>query len=183
MAEPGAFQNVNANLVNLTLDGNLVAGNIAINSGTLVGNRLDIQSVTADDNLTVSESGKLFVFTDAGAVLTLPDSGSGGTVIGVYYDFISNFTATAPGQKVKCSDTDNEKLIGTLVASDTDADTTVRCWNAQSSDNFSAVNLSSAATGMIGSRFRITCIAADTWNVQGVVVQSGGSEATPFATS
>jgi hypothetical protein len=147
---------------------------------TLVGARHVVESVTADDTLTAAESGKIFVFADAAAVLTLPDSG-GGDITGCHFTFISNFQAT--GQEVICTDTTNEFFIGNLIAADNDGDGAAPVWNAQVSDGFSSIEFTSVADGKIGSYFTVTCYAADRWLVQGVVVQSGGSEATPFAAS
>ena len=149
-------------------------------TSTLSGHRVLVESVTADDTLTAAESGKTFIFADAAAVLTLPDSG-GGDIIGVNYTFISNFTAT--GQEVKCTDTSNEVIVGTLLNSDTDDDNSTKAWNAEVADGFSSVEFTGVAEGAIGSYFKLTCIAADRWLVDGVVIQEGGSEATPFAAS
>jgi hypothetical protein len=142
--------------------------------------RTPVESVTANDSLTVAESGKIFLFGDAAAVLTLPDSGAG-DIIGVNYTFISNFTAT--GQEVICADTTNEVIVGTLINSDTDDDNATKAWNAEIADGFSSVEFTGVAEGAIGSRFKLTCIAADRWHIEGVVIQEGGSEATPFAAS
>ena len=85
---------------------------IAFGAGTkLVGAYQAIESVTADDTLTAAESGTLYVFADAAATLTLPDSGDG-DIIGCTFHFLSNYQGT--GQKVVCSDTTNEKIIAPM---------------------------------------------------------------------
>ena len=139
-----------------------------------------VETVTADDTLTAADSGKTFVFGDAAAVLTLPDSG-GGDIIGWSAKFISNFTAT--GQEVKNADTTNEIIVGALINSDTDDDNSTKAWNAEIADGFSSVEFTGVPEGAIGSYFVLTNIAADRWLVEGVVIQEGGSEATPFAAS
>ena len=139
-----------------------------------------VETVTADDALTAADSGKTFVFGDAAAVLTLPDSG-GGDIIGWSAKFISNFTAT--GQEVKNADTTNEIIVGALINSDTDDDNSTKAWNAEIADGFSSVEFTGVPEGAIGSYFVLTNIAADRWTIEGVVIQEGGSEATPFATS
>jgi len=149
-------------------------------TNTLVGHRVLVESVTADDTLTAAESGKTFVFADAAAVLTLPDSGAG-DIIGVNYTFISNFQGT--GQKVVCTDTTNEDMVGTLQAADNDAVTTNRTWVALVANAFASINITGVAQGHPGSRWTVTNIAADVWYVTGTMIQSGGSEATPFATT
>ncbi len=147
---------------------------------TLVGHRPGVESVTADDSLKAGESGKTYVFADAAATLTLPDSGAG-DIIGVTYKFVSNFQGT--GQKVVCADTTNEKIVGSVSAVDNDAAADIRGWPALAAANLSSVNITGVAQGHPVSVFTLTCIAADRWLVEGRMIQSGGSEATPFATS
>ncbi len=152
---------------------------INLGAGTkLVGHRLAVESVTADDALTVAESGTLYVFADAAATLTLPDSGAG-DIIGVTFRFYSNFQGT--GQKVVCADTTNEKLIGSIIGADTDGDGAPLAWNGKAADNFSSINLNSDGMGGPGSYFDIVNVAADVWHIRGVFDQAGGGEETPFA--
>ena len=139
-----------------------------------------VESVTGNDTLTASDSGKLFIFTDAAAVLTLPDSGDG-DIIGWTAKFSSAYQAT--GQEVLCTDTTNEKIIGTMIAPDSDGDGAPIAWNAKAADSFSSVEFTSVADGEPGSIFTLTNVATDVWHIEGVASQSGGSEATPFATS
>ena len=154
----------------------------SVTSITLAGKAVNsvVESVTGNDTLTAADSGKTFVFADAAAVLTLPDSG-GGDIIGWSAKFISNFTAT--GQEVKNADTTNEIIVGALINSDTDDDNSTKAWNAEIADGFSSVEFTGVPEGAIGSYFVLTNIAADRWLVEGVVIQEGGSEATPFAAS
>ena len=161
---------------------------LSMDESGLYNYQVAIESVTDDDalvggtaNSPRSDSGKLFVFADAGAVLTLPDSGAG-DIIGTHFKFYSNFQGT--GQKVVCADTTNEKLYGNLVSVHTDDDSAAAVpWNAAAGDSYSSVNFNSVAQGEPGSWFEVINIAADVWKVEGVVIQSGGSEATPFATT
>tara|TARA_R100001082_G_scaffold110386_1_gene90195 strand:- start:4 stop:768 length:765 start_codon:yes stop_codon:yes gene_type:complete len=139
-----------------------------------------VESVTTNDTLTASDSGKLFLFTDAAAVLTLPDSGAG-DIIGWTATFHS--TTQATGQEVKNADTTNEKMIGSIIAPDSDGDGAPLAWNAKAADSFSSIEFTSVADGEPGSYFTLTNVAADVWHIEGVASQSGGSEATPFATS
>ena len=148
--------------------------------GTVAGYRALVESVTADDTLTSAESGKTFIFADAAATLTLPDSGAG-DIIGCSFSFISNFQGT--GQKVVCSDTSNEDMIGGITASDNDDSNATKSWPSLVATGNSSVNFNSVAQGHPGSAFTVTNVAADVWYVSGHAIQSGGSEATPFATS
>lgn len=155
---------------------------ISFGAGTkLTGVQRPTESVTADDSLLATESGTLYVFADAAATLTLPDSGAG-DIIGCTFEFVSMLQGT--GQKVVCADTGNEKIVGAIVASDTDApDAATKAWGAEVADSFSSVNITSVALGRPGTKWKLTCVAADRWLVEGVALQSGGSEATLFATT
>ena len=146
---------------------------------TFVGIRHVVESVTANDTLTAAESGKIFVFADAAAVLTLPDSGAG-DIIGCNFTFISNFQGT--GQEVICADTTNEKIIGSLAVADTDDITSAGTITAEAGQSFSSVEITDTTEGEPGSMFKLTNIAADVWFIEGAML-SAGTSATPFATS
>ena len=153
---------------------------LAMGGATVVGTKAKVHTVTDSTvALTESDSGSVYVMSAAGITFTLPDSGSG-DINGVTYEFVMKTQGAT--QKIVCSDTTNEKIQGALIASDTDADTS-STWSAELGDSFSSINFASVAQGEPGSRVKLTCIGADRWQVEGVVLQSGGSEATPFATS
>ena len=174
---------MSAKVETLAINGNATIGDADADAhtmrGTMAGYRPLVESVTANDTLTAAESGKIFVFADAAAVLTLPDSG-GGDIIGVSYTFISNFAATA--QEVKCTDTTNEKMIGAILVGDTDDITSGGTITAEAGDSFSSIEFTGATEGELGSHFTLTCYAADRWHVTGVAL-SAGTSATPFAAS
>jgi len=160
-----------------------VIGTTSTTNAKILGLRTPVTSITMSRALTANDSGETFVFAAAsGATITLPDSG-GNDLTGVYFNFFVKTQVTSNSQKVVCADTSGEQLIGSLHSVDTDADASASIWNAQASDNFSAVTLTGVATGKIGSYFTITNMSADIWHIKGEVHQSGGSEATPFATS
>ena len=153
----------------------------SVTSITLAGKAVNsvVESVTGNDTLTAADSGKTFVFADAAAVLTLPDSG-GGDIIGWTAKFISNFQGT--GQEVICTDTTNEVMLGGVVHVDTDDDTVTKGFAAEVADGFSSIEITGTTEGEPGSMWTLTCIAADRWIVEGVM-QSAGTSATPFAAS
>ena len=153
---------------------------ISWGAGTLVGARRKVEQVTANDTLTAAESGTIYVFADAAAVLTLPDSG-GGDIIGVHYTFIS-YATQGTGQEVICSDTTNEIMIGALLVADTDDTSSGGSFTAEAGNSYSSIEFEDAQHGEPGSMFRLTNIAADVWLVEGVVL-SAGTSADPFATS
>ena len=143
--------------------------------------KVSVDPKLGNDALVAADSGKLIVWPDAAATFTLPDSGDG-DILGTHFKFYSNFQGT--GQKVVCADTTNEKLIGNLISVHTDDDSAAAVpWNAAAGDNFVSVNFNSVAQGEPGSWFEVINVAADVWHISGIVNQSGGSEATPFATT
>tara|TARA_R100001594_G_scaffold73144_1_gene107726 strand:- start:294 stop:1004 length:711 start_codon:yes stop_codon:yes gene_type:complete len=168
IADDVALSYVNDNIASV--------GTISLNSSPRIAR---VEDVTANDSLLASESGTIYVFQDAAAVLTLPDSG-GGDIIGTTYTFISNFAAT--GQEVKCADTDNEIIIGSLLVSDTDDATTAGSYTAEVGNAYSSVEFTGATEGELGSMFKLTCYDQDRWYIEGTALQGGGT-ATPFATS
>jgi len=135
--------------------------------------------VTANAVLTPEESGKTFIFTDAAAVLTLPDSG-GGDIVGTTYTFISNFQGT--GQEVICADTTGELIIGALVVADTDDITSAGTFTSEAATGNSSVEITGTTEGEPGSMFKLTNIRTDVWFIEGTML-SAGTSATPFATS
>ena len=153
----------------------------SVTSITLAGKAVNsvVESVTGNDTLTAADSGKTFVFADAAAVLTLPDSGDG-DIIGWTAKFISNFQGT--GQEVICTDTTNEVMLGGVIHIDTDDDTTTKSFAAEVADGFSSIEITGTTEGEPGSLWTLTCVAADRWIVEGVM-QSAGTSATPFAAS
>jgi hypothetical protein len=158
---------------------NAVLTTPTLTTPTITGYKIPVEDVTADDTLTAAESGKIFVFQDAAAVLTLPDSGAG-DIIGTTFTFISN--SAGSGQEVKCADTANEKMIGSVLIADTDDATTAGSYTAETGNNYSSIEFTGATEGELGSHFKLTCYDTDLWFIEGVVLQGGGS-ANPFAAS
>tara|TARA_R100000353_G_C6465460_1_gene185074 strand:- start:42 stop:809 length:768 start_codon:yes stop_codon:yes gene_type:complete len=159
-----------------------VTGVTSITKNTLGNNTVDIELVTVNDTLTSADSGKTFVFNDAdGAVLTLPDSGAG-DIVGWFADFYINVTATSNAHKVVNADTSNEKMYGVLHNTDTDSSDADVTFAAVDGDGFSAVSCDGSTTGIQGTSFRVTNVAADKWHVTGDILATG-SPATSFAAS
>jgi len=141
----------------------------------------NVKNVTADTQLYKYDSGKVIVWADAAATITLPDSG-GGDMVGWTAKFISAPTQ-GTGQKVVTADTSNEDLIGMITAVDNDDSNATKAWPSLQATGNASVNFNSVAQGHPGSYVVITNVATDVWHVSGKAIQSGGSEATPFATS
>jgi hypothetical protein len=159
-----------------------VIGNTSTTGARIYGLRSKIVNITGNTSLTANDSGETFVFNDAdGAVITLPDSGTG-TLLGVYYTFIIGVTATSNAHKVVFTDTTNEKLYGQIHSVDTDSSDAFDTFAAQAGDSFSAISSNGTTTGIIGTKYTITNFAADKWYVEGHI-HCTGNPATPFATS
>ena len=154
---------------------------LAMGGATVVGTKAKVHTVT-DSSVTLkeSDSGSVYVMSTSEVTFTLPDSGAG-DIVGVTYEFVMKTQGAT--QKIVCTDTGNEKIQGALIASDTDSSDAASTWAAELGDSFSVINFTSVAQGSPGSRVKLTCIGADRWQVEGIVLQSGGSEATPFAAS
>ena len=131
-------------------------------------------------NVAAAVAGSIYTFSDAdGAIVTLPDSGGGG-LVGQTFEFVCTATATSNSHKVIFSDTTNEKFIGRLTAIDTDTDNTQLVYVPATANK--AIVMNGTTTGITGSRFTITNVAADIWMIEGYVHHTGNT-ANPFANS
>ena len=132
--------------------------------------------------LTAADAFKINNFSDAdGAVITLPDSGDG-SLIGTTFEFVITVTATSNAHKVVCTDTTNERIYGGIHMIDTDSADADIMYVAAAAQNYSAINCNGTTSGIIGSRFKVTNIAANVWFAEGNIHHTG-SVAGPFATS
>ena len=135
---------------------------------------------SAAANVAAAVAGSIYTFSDAdGAVVTLPDSGGGG-LVGQTFEFVCTATATSNSHKVIFSDTTNEKFIGRLTAIDTDSDNAQLVYVPITANK--AIVMNGTTTGITGSRFTITNVAADVWMIEGYVHHTGNT-ANPFANS
>ena len=178
---------------NILIGKNAAASAVDVDNETVIGTPTTLDAIvhglkqpvkpaTANIAASASSPNTIYLFGDAdGAVVTLPDSGDG-TQVGKSYEFVVTVTATDNAHKVVFTDTTNEKLYGQLHMVDTDSSDAQVTFAAQAGDSFSAVSLNGTTTGIIGSRFKITNVAADFWVVEGNIHHTG-DVATPFATS
>jgi hypothetical protein len=135
---------------------------------------------SAAANVAAAVAGSIYTFSDAdGAIVTLPDSGGGG-LVGQTFEFVCTATATSNSHKVIFSDTTNEKFIGRLTAIDTDTDNAQLVYVPATANK--AIVMNGTTTGITGSRFTITNVAADVWMIEGYVHHTGNT-ANPFANS
>lgn len=169
---------------NFTINGDLsVGGDVAITGAvTGVGQAAPVTVLTiANDTDTLAvdadtHAGKLMYILDATLAVTLPEAtGTGNT-----YTFMQGIAATA--STFVTADTTNADIVGAVLAADTDDGSAAAAWACPSSCD--TVTFNGVATGgKLGDWIRFTDIATDLWLVEGVISQSGGSEATPFSSA
>lgn len=136
-----------------------------------------IDGVGATRTLTADESGALCLFDRAaGVVYTLPTP-----AVGMQFEFLVTVAVTTNAHKV-ITNSASVFLVGGIIM----GDVTV----AQSGDYFEAdgtshVAISAAGSttgGLLGERYKVTCISSTQWAIEGVC-HGAGTLATPFATS
>ena len=139
--------------------------------------------VTDNTSIYAADSGAIFVFNDAAATLTLPDSGDE-HVLGCTYTFMS-LDVNAGTKKIVCTDTTNEKIYGAIAGVDIGVSPKVaHLWTgATTIANYSAITFNGTTTGASGSWITITAVATDKWVITGGLVVQTGTPATPFSTS
>lgn len=138
-----------------------------------------IDGVGATRTLATVESGALCLFDSAaGVVYTLPTASA--QTIGLTYEFLVKTTITSNSAKIITADA-STFLVGAVVSANSGATTTT----AYPANGTTIRALSSNGTttgGTIGDRYKVTCISATQWAIDGQVVATG-TTATPFATS
>jgi hypothetical protein len=141
-----------------------------------------ISGQAATRTLLAAESGSLCYFDLAsGITYTLPTAPAAGT----WFDFAVLTTVTTNSYKV-ITGAGTELLVGTIYNVDTDSASAVAAWQSLAATSNIAVTQAAAGTnatgGIAGSWVRFTCLSATRWMVTGMIL-SGGTVATPFATS
>jgi hypothetical protein len=148
--------------------------------GDELGHRRPLYNGTSDatNTLTSADSGGLTVFNRAaGLVVTLPTAETGW-----YHDFQVLTSVTSNSYKV-ITGAATEFIKGLLVSVDTDTSNTLAYDQVGNGSTHVAVTMNGTTTGgLIYTKFRLTCVSATLWAVDGVNFGSG-TVATPFATS
>jgi hypothetical protein len=155
-----------------------IGTDVGTTDARIYGLRTPVTAITADTSLTANDSGETFVFNDAAATFTLPDS-DGGDMTGVYFHFIV-LDDTAGTKRIQCADSTNEDLIGAVTTVDVDSSDATASFASQVSDEFHQITFDGTTTGRAGSKVTVTNIAADKWHVEGTILCTG-SPATPFS--
>lgn len=145
----------------------------------LGGYRQVIDGVGATRTLAPEESGALCLFDRAaGVIYTLPAPSL--QAIGMTFEFLTTVTVTSNNAKV-VTDAATSFLLGSVVSANSGA-TTTTAYPANGTTIRSLTANGTTTGGTIGDRFKVTCISATQWAIDGQVIATGVT-ATPFATS
>lgn len=131
----------------------------------------------ATRTLNSNESGSICLFDRAaGIVYTLPSTAK----IGAYFDFFVTTTITSNSAKIITS-TGTELMLGNAVMNNTGTNA-VSTFMANGSTHIAITQNGTTTGGIKGTWLRATCVASNTWLIEGLI-QASGTVATPFATS
>jgi hypothetical protein len=131
----------------------------------------------ATRTLNANESGSIVTFDRAaGIVYTLPTA-----KVGTYFDFVITTTITSNSAKVITA-AGTELLIGSLTSVDTDTGNALVGFTGNGSTHIAITQNGTTTGGILGTKFRVTCLSSTRWIVEGNILGSG-TVATPFATS
>lgn len=153
------------------------AGHTGSDNPMTVRRRLRVLDA-ATATLTADDSGALCVLDRAaGVVATLPAAATG-----LWFDFYVKTSVTSNAYKVITAAA-TTFLHGQLISVDTDSSNALAYDQVGNGTTHVAVNMNGTTTGgLIYTRFRLVCISATQWVIDGHNFGSG-SVATPFATS
>lgn len=134
-------------------------------------------SSPATYDITAEQSGDLFLFdTATGQAFTLPVG-----VVGLSYEFMTTVDLTSNAYAVLCNtDTAGDFLVGSVQGA-IEAAATDETHFANGSTHLGISSNKTTTGGLIGSHYTIECIAANLWQIKGVV-SCTATPATPFTT-
>lgn len=136
-----------------------------------------IQSVGATRTLLAEESGALCLFDRAaGNVYTLP-----APVEGMTFEFLATVAVTSNAYKV-ITNAGTVFLLGAIMGGSLTVADSGDVFQANGTTHVAISMAGSTTGGLIGTKFRLTCISATQWVIDGTYVGSG-TLADPFATS
>jgi hypothetical protein len=156
---------VNA-LNELTADSGVKVEGVLFKDGAQTGLKTPIINATSVDayNLDVLQSGSTIVLDRAaGFTVKLPNP-----EIGVYFDFVVKTSITSNTGLIR-SRLVTQYWFGSIVSFDFDTLNTETQFSPDATDY--AISMDGSTTGgLAGTAFRITCLAANTWNITGALV-------------
>lgn len=136
-----------------------------------------IQGVGATRTLLAEESGALCLFDRAaGNVYTLP-----APVEGMQFEFLATVAVTSNAYKV-ITNAGTVFLIGAIMGGSLTVADSGDVFQANGTTHVAISMAGSTTGGLVGTRFKVTCISATQWVIDGTYVGSS-ILADPFATS
>lgn len=136
-----------------------------------------IDGVGATRTLLPEESGALCLLDRAaGVVYTLP-----APAVGMQFEFLATVAVTSNAYKV-ITDAATTFLIGGVIMGDVTIAQSGDYFEADGSTHVAISANGSTTGGLLGERYKVTCISATQWIIEGVC-HGAGTLATPFATS
>lgn len=136
-----------------------------------------IQSVGATRTLLAEESNALCLFDRAaGVVFTLP-----APVEGMQFEFLATVAVTSNAYKV-ITNSASVFLLGAVMGGSLTVADSGDVFQANGTTHRAISMAGSTTGGLVGTRFKVTCISATQWLIEGGYVGSG-TLADPFATS
>lgn len=136
-----------------------------------------IQGVGATRTLLAEESGALCLFDRAaGNVYTLP-----APVEGMQFEFLATVAVTSNAYKV-ITNAGTVFLIGAIMGGSLTVADSGDVFQANGTTHVAISMAGSTTGGLVGTRFKVTCISATQWVIDGTYVGSG-TLADPFAIS
>lgn len=136
-----------------------------------------ISGVGATYTLTSAESGALCLLDRAaGVVYTLPTP-----QVGCTFEFLATVAVTSNAYKV-ITNAATTFLVGGAIMGDVTIATSGDYFEADGTTHVAISANGSTTGGLLGEKYRVTCISATQWVIEGVL-HGAGTLATPFATS
>lgn len=136
-----------------------------------------IDGVGATRTLLPEESGALCLLDRAaGVVYTLPTP-----AVGMQFEFLATVAVTSNAYKV-ITNAATTFLIGGVIMGDVTIAQSGDYFEADGSTHVAISANGSTTGGLLGERYKVTCISSTQWAIEGVC-HGAGTLATPFATS
>lgn len=172
-----SFGVAKVNAINeLTPDSGVKVEGVLFKDNTQTGVRVPIINVTgtATVNLDILQSGSTVVLSKAsGFDVVLPNP-----EVGAFFDFIV-ITSISSNTGVVRSRVTTQVWTGSVVSFDFDTLDKETQWAPDGTDYAISMN-GGALCGKAGTAFRLTCIAADKWNITGALVGDAVPFTSPF---
>jgi len=152
---------------------------IQLNQATLVGQKVRVKASGGGTTvLSPGDSGCYCLFdTAATSQWTLPAPAAG-----LEYTFINTITATAD-HVITVNTANTDGFLGGVITNSTTADN-ADAFSADADGSNDFITLNGGTTGgLAGTRIHVVCIDGENWAVDGQIVASGGTVATPFGDS